>query len=321
MTQTQPLIDKGRLPTRALTDAETYLKKQTFKVEAVAVQRLQALYKEAYRDIAATIDDTANMTQSWRAPVESFTAGRVLALKRDVLLLVTRYTQAVYVGNYYGRLWLLDVSTAAHVPISAPPVNTAQLQEDIYDQLIQDLLGEEWRAKFALEMDDLTLQIRRAIGSGLQNQESISAIQRRVRDAMGVSTDRRRGAVGTSERAGYKANFNRVQTLTRTVVQTVANNGSIRAYRANGDAVGGYEWLTANDERVCPICFKLDGKRFGLKSNFRPPAHPNCRCSLSPVLKADMTGDISTPPREALPQWVQKFGLQRELDDFLNPKA
>ena len=44
-------------------------------------------------------------------------------------------------------------------------------------------------------------------------------------------------------------------------------------------------WLTSEDERVCPICYPLDGKlkkdggwmtKGGMITS--PPAHPNCRC-------------------------------------------
>lgn len=55
-------------------------------------------------------------------------------------------------------------------------------------------------------------------------------------------------------------------------------------------------WSTADDERVCPICGALDGKRVGMDEPFSfstrlatadnptikmvPPAHPNCRCAV-----------------------------------------
>lgn len=43
-------------------------------------------------------------------------------------------------------------------------------------------------------------------------------------------------------------------------------------------------WITAMDERTCPICEPLNNKEFPYKANFpsgelMPPVHPNCRCS------------------------------------------
>jgi SPP1 gp7 family putative phage head morphogenesis protein len=43
-------------------------------------------------------------------------------------------------------------------------------------------------------------------------------------------------------------------------------------------------WITAIDERTCPICAPLNNKEVPYKNNFStgelmPPVHPNCRCS------------------------------------------
>jgi SPP1 gp7 family putative phage head morphogenesis protein len=47
-------------------------------------------------------------------------------------------------------------------------------------------------------------------------------------------------------------------------------------------------WNTARDERVCPICEPLNGKVVLVNGGFPveggiPPAHPGCRCGLSPL--------------------------------------
>ncbi len=40
-----------------------------------------------------------------------------------------------------------------------------------------------------------------------------------------------------------------------------------------------YEWRTAQDARVCPICGPLDGTRWEGEDGPRPPAHLGCRCA------------------------------------------
>lgn len=323
MTRTTDLIDAARIPHNALRVGETVLKRRTFAVEDAAVRSLQALYLSAYRDLRDVMDAQAVSvgTVTGRATLIHAATQRVERLKRDVLALVERYAKAALVGNYYGRLWLLDVATRDDVRVNLVPLTSNALREDLYSDLIRELLGDEWRAQYALELDDLTLAIRRAIGGGLLDGDSMDAISRRVRDAMGVQTDRRRGRIGSAERKGYRANFNRVQSLTRTVVQTVGNRGAVAAYRANSDILDGYEWLTAKDERVCPDCLGMDGRVFSFKSRKLPPKHPQCRCTCIPVIKPDALERPTAAPRRTLAQWARGYGMDKELADFLVPKV
>jgi hypothetical protein len=76
----------------------------------------------------------------------------------------------------------------------------------------------------------------------------------------------------------------RAETVAITAATEAAAAG-VRAYRDGLRAEYGLEyvmvWETANDERVCPICGALHGKRedeWGGLSG--PPAHPRCRCGV-----------------------------------------
>lgn len=326
------LISVDRLPHTAARTAELYLKRQLFAVEDSAVTALSSLYAVAYQDARNTALDMGerygvsklsqdSRSKTWRdAFMQAFTA-RAARLTDDALANLIRYGSAALAGGYYGRAWLLDVTTREGVHIDAPPLRQSDLVEgDYYASLIQDLLGKEWRDQFALELDDLVLRVRRGIGQGLVNGEGIGETMRRVAKEMGVSTDRRRGAIGSIERAGYRANFNRVQVMTRTVINDLSNKGALSAYKANRDVLSGYEWLTAHDERVCPVCRGYDGKQFGIKSNFRPPAHPNCRCTVIPVLKPGVLEAPQSRPRTDFSSWARGIGMERELADFLVPK-
>ncbi|MFJ5217176.1 phage portal protein [Streptomyces sp. NPDC088354] len=61
---------------------------------------------------------------------------------------------------------------------------------------------------------------------------------------------------------------------------------SLNTYRANG--VRQKSWLTAVDQRVCPICMNNESAgAIGMGDSFPsgqqyPPAHPSCRCALLP---------------------------------------
>ena len=86
----------------------------------------------------------------------------------------------------------------------------------------------------------------------------------------------------------------RAMNIARTELAMAYNEGAIGAVEAAqaqgymGDMVK--VWLTADDERVCPICAPLDGVEVNINAFFTgntnraplriPPAHPQCRCAV-----------------------------------------
>ena len=68
-----------------------------------------------------------------------------------------------------------------------------------------------------------------------------------------------------------------------THVQTEA-----AADRYKDAGVTEYEILVAEDERLCNECGAMHGKRFPITEKQpginAPPFHPNCRCTIIPVL-------------------------------------
>lgn len=69
------------------------------------------------------------------------------------------------------------------------------------------------------------------------------------------------------------------------------------------------EWITARDERVCPICGPLDGLAISVRDSFdtvgNPPAHVNCRCTM--ILRPEGRKTRRPAwPREAWPEWKRK---------------
>ena len=57
-------------------------------------------------------------------------------------------------------------------------------------------------------------------------------------------------------------------------------------------------WLTAQDQRVCPICRDNNGESRSVGQDFpsgdsQPPAHPRCRCALGPDIDSITIGSVS----------------------------
>jgi len=81
------------------------------------------------------------------------------------------------------------------------------------------------------------------------------------------------------------------ERITRTEVLRASNISAVDAWKQSGE-VGGKQWLVSPG--ACPECEPYDGKTVSLKGNFYdssewadgdPPIHPNCRCSIIPILK------------------------------------
>lgn len=322
------LIDLARLPNNSQRAAETYLKRRLFRLENRAVVAQQRIFRAFYADLSASayiiaaqvgLDTLGHNTASeqFRATFQEYAHNRAQASLRSLLDILIEDSAAAFVGGYYGRLWALDSATREDVIIKTPILRGDALREDVYAEMIRDLLGKEWQASYALEMESLELSIRRAIASGITEGSSLRPIMKRIAREMGVDIDRRRGARGSAERAGYRANFNRIQTLTRTLINRISNAGAIDAYRANSDLLSGYEWLTAHDERTCPDCAAMDGKVFSFRSRRQPPLHPNCRCTVIPVLKENVLERNDRLPRNSFRRWIEGFGMTSEVERFL----
>lgn len=328
------LLSPRDIPHRARRECELFLKRRVFAAEDAAVRWLDTQYRALYATLRSAAYDHADRiglrkvsqdgnSAAWRRAF-LFTAEPLLKAFSDrIAAEMLRRATTVYVGSYVGRVWLLDVTTRedVHIPKTFPrnPIASAlsPVREDVYDDAIRDLLGREWRAMYGTELDDLILRIRRALNSGLLEGEGIDDVMRRVRDAMGVETDRRRGQLGSAQRAGYRANFNRVQAITRTVINQVSSNAAVEAYRANKDILSGYQWLAARDERVCPQCAGLNGTVYRLNDAIRPPAHPNCRCTVIPMVDYNALVPDDTPPRQSLAAWARDYGMGDALAGFL----
>jgi len=100
----------------------------------------------------------------------------------------------------------------------------------------------------------------------------------------------------------YGFSRERAMVISRTETIRASNAGSLESYKASG-VVGAVEWLTAEDDKVTPDCV-LNGEagpvqlgRAFPSGAEAPPDHPNCRCTIAPVVdwtKVDNIPAIST---------------------------
>jgi len=71
--------------------------------------------------------------------------------------------------------------------------------------------------------------------------------------------------------------------ITETTAANTAGEQDVAAEFERRGAVVTKLWITERDEKVCPICGRLDGEdqyRWAIDFPTGPPAHPRCRCTL-----------------------------------------
>ena len=73
-------------------------------------------------------------------------------------------------------------------------------------------------------------------------------------------------------------------TVVRTALNHVSTQARLMTMEKNSDVVERYEWVSTLDSRTSTICRSRDGQKYEFGKGPLPPAHANCRSSISPVV-------------------------------------
>ena len=80
----------------------------------------------------------------------------------------------------------------------------------------------------------------------------------------------------------FGVSYHNAETIVRTEMAHIQTQAAKKRYEDYG--IQQVEILADEDERRCPICAKLNGKRFFVGEAVPIPAHPRCRCCVVPVV-------------------------------------
>ena len=146
---------------------------------------------------------------------------------------------------------------------------------------------------------------------GLTEKQSIAAS--RYRDK--ISNQDRPADQVERMAARYESKLLRYrgETIARTEIIASAHQGQKEAWQQAVDeglldsSETNREWITTDDDRLCPICEPMNGQIVGLDEAFldgdgedveEPPVHPNCRCTVGISFEAKTEQVASTPAIE-----------------------
>lgn len=81
----------------------------------------------------------------------------------------------------------------------------------------------------------------------------------------------------------FNVSYGRADALVRTETAHIQTQAAQKRYEDYG--MKEVEVWVDEDERTCPICSKLEGKRIPIHGVMPIPAHPKCRCCIIPVVE------------------------------------
>jgi SPP1 gp7 family putative phage head morphogenesis protein len=87
----------------------------------------------------------------------------------------------------------------------------------------------------------------------------------------------------------------RARTITRTEVLGAYRDSTRQSFEDNDRFVQGWTWRSARSLRTCVVCIALDGRVF--PTSERQGSHPNCRCTMVPVMRPWSELGIDFPDR------------------------
>lgn len=112
---------------------------------------------------------------------------------------------------------------------------------------------------------------------------------------------------------------------TRTALQSFAMETHRMIYEKNQELFSGYRWFATLDRRTCVVCGEKEGHVY---ENYKdigdtPPVHPNCRCTIIPVIKgfeeleegdtrASMNGQVDS--KLTFEDWLQGQSVEVQKD-------
>lgn len=158
---------------------------------------------------------------------------------------------------------MLQVAVPKELQVDVSGINLNAVQQVVTRPILGEPLGK-WFAGLAVTAKR---NLTRQIGIGLAIGEPADLIIRRVRSSLDVPR-------------------NHAATIVRTASNQVSTQAREVVYAENPDIIDSVMWVSTLDTRTSAICRSLDGKTFPIDSGQRPPAHPNCRSVVTPVLKS-----------------------------------
>ncbi|MCL5105431.1 MAG: minor capsid protein, partial [Armatimonadetes bacterium] len=253
---------------------DMYTEQVVFQLTGVLKSAQEQVHKAllAYRDVGSLPDNklaAVNGLDKLDAQIQD----AMRTLRKDQSLMFKKSSRAAFRSGIYRGI---EEFASAQMPFyrDLTPDGIDKLTTSVFTLIDTDALDFMTNYNLVLVGDvsrELESGIRRTILSGITTGKGVRDI---VRD-MGMVVEDKESFRNTGSKVFSKAQY-RMEMIARTEVLRAHNQGRIKFHKEVG--VQKLEWMTMEDERMCPVCGALDGKVFDIDRFPSQPRHPNCRC-------------------------------------------
>lgn len=204
------------------------------------------------------------------------------------------------------------------VEVSFATVAPSVIWQTVQDAPMQGRIFDEWFQDYKVaQRNRIINQVRISVVEG----ETVDQTIRRIR-----------GTKAAKHEDGVVQGINRraAEALARTQINHTVTQARQATIGANSEVVSAVTWRSTLDGKTSEVCRARDGKVYPIDKGPRPPAHPNCRSTIVPVIKswkelgidlkeapvgtrASMNGQV--PATETYQTWLkrQSVAFQNEV--------
>ena len=260
---------------KSLMSRDLYTEQVVFQLAGVLKSAQDHVHKAllGYRDVGS-LPDNKLAAVNGLDKLDTQIQDAMRTLRKDQSLMFKKSSRAAFRSGVYRGI---EEFAAAQMPFykDLTPDGIDKLTTSVFTLLDTDAIDFMTNYNLVLVGDvgrELESGIRRTILSGITTGKSVRDI---VRDMGEVISDKE-SFRNAGSRVFTKAQY-RMEMIARTEVLRAHNQGRIKFHQQVG--VRKLEWMTMEDERMCPVCGELDGKVFDIDRFPSQPRHPNCRCA------------------------------------------
>ncbi|MEM9670658.1 MAG: phage minor head protein [Pseudomonadota bacterium] len=124
-------------------------------------------------------------------------------------------------------------------------------------------------------------------------------------DGIAALRDRVRKVLDTTKK--------RAEAIVRTAANAASNRARQVFFKENKKVIKWLVWVATLDSRTCVYCGAQDGKRYRIDKGPRPPAHLNCRCSMTASVDGRVIGERPmkrSTEEDLLAEYAEEAGIK-----------